>query len=294
MATRWAITKAVRASDLPAPSRLIMLVLADVAEVGTAEIPQQFTPSVGVLARETGLSKRAVQAHLLRLEEAGWITRKRPATAEAMWRGDRVRYRLSLPDSVRDAAAEVAQEMPQPDAGDAPGVVQEMRGGGAGDAPLETDLTQITTDQNPSSSAKPPKAKKAEPQRDDVDRICNHLADRIEGNGSLRPEVTAAWRTQARLLLDKDKRAADKVLIAIDWCQDDEFWRGNILSMAKLREKYDQLRLAASRSGGSRASPTRNLVEHNGHLLKPETLANIERRKRFEAMDQLAIEGNTL
>jgi hypothetical protein len=31
----------------------------------------------------------------------------------------------------------------------------------------------------------------------------------------------------------------------IRWCQADEFWRGNILSMPKLREKYDQLRLKA-------------------------------------------------
>jgi hypothetical protein len=34
---------------------------------------------------------------------------------------------------------------------------------------------------------------------------------------------------------------------AIDWCQDDEFWRSNVLSMPKLREKYEQLRLQASR-----------------------------------------------
>jgi hypothetical protein len=40
----------------------------------------------------------------------------------------------------------------------------------------------------------------------------------------------------------------------------------------------------------SRASP-RPLVEHNGLRLKPETVANLEGRARWEAADQLAIEG---
>jgi DNA-binding transcriptional ArsR family regulator len=252
MATRWEITKAVRASDLPAPSRLIMLVLADVAEVGTAEIPQQFTPSVSVLAAETGLSKRTVQAHLSALEEAGWIARMRPATAEAMWRGDRVRYRLTVPNGL-------VQEMPEGGAGvaeggavDAPGVVQELHQGGAGDAPLETDLIQITSDpKSSSSSAKPTKV-----ERPDVDKICRHLADKIVDNGSRRPVITAAWRTEARLLLDKDGRTVDQVINAINWCQADPFWRSNILSMPTLRAKYDQLRLAAERQrANGRASP---------------------------------------
>jgi len=52
-------------------------------------------------------------------------------------------------------------------------------------------------------------------------------------------------------MLDNDGRAESQVMKAIDWCQDDEFWRSNILSMPKLREKYDQLRLQAARSNGS-------------------------------------------
>jgi hypothetical protein len=46
-------------------------------------------------------------------------------------------------------------------------------------------------------------------------------------------------------------------------------------------------------AANARASPPRGLVEHNGMRLKPETVANLEGRARFEAMDQqqLAIEG---
>lgn len=85
--------------------------------------------------------------------------------------------------------------------------------------------------------------------RTDVDEICDHLAGAIEANGSKRPTVTARWRTAARLMLDKDGRTQEEIHGAIDWCQRDEFWRANVLSLPTLREKYDQLRLQAQRKG---------------------------------------------
>jgi hypothetical protein len=89
----------------------------------------------------------------------------------------------------------------------------------------------------------------ADPPRPDVEDLCNHLADAIAANGSKRPAVTKTWRDACRLMLDKDERTAEHVRAAIDWCQNDEFWRGNILSMPKLRTKYDQMRLQATRGG---------------------------------------------
>ena len=97
-----------------------------------------------------------------------------------------------------------------------------------------------------------PKNTPATPPRDDIERLCDHLADRIEANGSKRPTVTQKWRDAARLMLDKDDHTEEQIRAAIDWCQADEFWRANILSMPKLRDKYDQLRLQASRKPGSR------------------------------------------
>jgi hypothetical protein len=87
-----------------------------------------------------------------------------------------------------------------------------------------------------------------EPPRPDVDRLCAHLVDKIVSNGSRRPTITKAWRDAARLMLDRDGRTVEQVIKAIDWCQRDEFWRVNILSMPTLREKYDRLRLSAQRS----------------------------------------------
>jgi len=91
----------------------------------------------------------------------------------------------------------------------------------------------------------------SEAPREDVDRICDHLARLVAENGSKAPTVTARWRDSARLMLDRDGRTEQEIHGAIDWCQADEFWRGNILSLPKLREKYDQLRLQAQRRSGS-------------------------------------------
>ena len=86
------------------------------------------------------------------------------------------------------------------------------------------------------------------PNRPDVDALCTHLADLIEKNGSPRPSITKKWRDSARLMIDRDGRASEDIHRAIEWSQCDEFWRTNILSMPKLREKYDQMRLQASRT----------------------------------------------
>jgi hypothetical protein len=96
--------------------------------------------------------------------------------------------------------------------------------------------------------------------REDVERICAHLADRVEQRYGKRPVITKRWRTAARQMLDLDGRTEEQVHAAIDWCQDHEFWAPNVRSTFKLREKYIQLRAQAvrdaSRNGGYRPSTT--------------------------------------
>lgn len=96
----------------------------------------------------------------------------------------------------------------------------------------------------------------AEPLREDVERLCTLLADRIEANGSRRPNVTQKWRNAARLMLDADGRTEEQVAWIIDWCQRNEFWRSNVMSMPKVREKFDQMRLKAGVGGN--VTPLRN------------------------------------
>ncbi|MEU4296425.1 hypothetical protein [Kitasatospora aureofaciens] len=95
----------------------------------------------------------------------------------------------------------------------------------------------------------------ARQERPDVEEACTLLADLIAANGTKRPNITKRWRDAARLMIDADKVALSDVLGAIRWSQADEFWRSNILSMPKLRQKYPQLRLRAQ-SQQQRRQPT--------------------------------------
>ncbi len=103
--------------------------------------------------------------------------------------------------------------------------------------------------------------------RPDVERICEHLAEQIEARGSKRPEITARWRNEARLLIDRDKRTEEQVHACIRWLftsghKDAQFWRVNVRSMPKLREEYDRLRELAERSpsGSSRNQEQQDLL----------------------------------
>ena len=93
---------------------------------------------------------------------------------------------------------------------------------------------------------------------DENHQACNLLADLIEANGSKRPAVTDKWLSDMERLNRIDERSWEQITRAIEWCQADDFWRGNIMSPAKLRNQYDQLRLAAQR-GNKQSKVTQTL-----------------------------------
>jgi len=81
--------------------------------------------------------------------------------------------------------------------------------------------------------------------REDVQGLCELLANLIEANGSKRPKINKTWTDSARRMIDLDDREPERAANLIRWSQANMFWRKNILSMPTFREKYDQLRLAA-------------------------------------------------
>lgn len=120
-------------------------------------------------------------------------------------------------------------------------------------SPVTDEPEPVEPEKRSLSSAKPTKKKTTElPPRADVEALCTRLRDRIVANGS-KATVTAQWRNEARLLVDRDGRDIEKALNLIDWCQADPFWRTNILSMSKFRKQYDQLRLKAIEEHNRRA-----------------------------------------
>jgi hypothetical protein len=98
-----------------------------------------------------------------------------------------------------------------------------------------------------------PSASDDDPPRTDVERICRHLADVLEKSGSKRPTISAKWRNDTRLMLDRDGVTVDQAIAAIDWAHADNFWQAHILSPAKLRAKFETLRRQAA---GQRRQPS--------------------------------------
>jgi hypothetical protein len=67
----------------------------------------------------------------------------------------------------------------------------------------------------------------------------------LENNGKAKitEKQVCKWGREADLMLRLDHRTPEEVSALIQWSQRDRFWRSNILSMGKLREKFDQLAL---------------------------------------------------
>lgn len=77
--------------------------------------------------------------------------------------------------------------------------------------------------------------------------LSNLLADLIAENdpNHKRPNVTKRWADEEDRMLRIDGRKPHEAERLIRWTQANSFWRGNVLSMPRFREKYGQLYQAA-------------------------------------------------
>lgn len=263
-AAKW-IWENSRASN---GSLIVLLAIAD--EIGEGEFTEM---KIADIARKSRLSDRAARMAVKDLEVLGELS-VTPA------RGTSSRYALCT------TPAKIAGPTPADIAGGAKSAGPRPRQK-LPDPPEEPQVkatpANIADPHVFSSTGRsvvevkdvPAKPSRRRDERPDVDRLCTHLADRVEGNGCKRPNVTQKWRDSARLLIDSDGRTEEQVHKAIDWCQDHEFWRANILSMPKLREKYDQLQQQARRKPGTQKPTTNDRVQQA-----------IEAGKRLAAMRQ--------
>ncbi len=102
-----------------------------------------------------------------------------------------------------------------------------------------------------------------EDEHPEAKRLCDLLADAIQANTGRRPNIGKRWLDAARLLLDRDGLTVQQVEYLITWSQADEFWRANILSMPKLREKRDTLILRIKAQGNGNGHQQRHLDSIN-------------------------------
>lgn len=127
--------------------------------------------------------------------------------------------------------------------------------------------------------------------RPDVEALCERLHSKlIENDYKPLPAITAAWRRDARLLLDKDERNLDQALRLIVFALDDEFWSTNIASMGKFRVQYPKLLAKARRERAAQTPPVRTgPTRHDQRILSGLALAEkYQREEDAERASQTA------
>ncbi|HCE68402.1 MAG: hypothetical protein A2X82_20105 [Geobacteraceae bacterium GWC2_55_20] len=117
---------------------------------------------------------------------------------------------------------------------------------GNGEITERSQVTTIYPNPNPIKTSSP---KPKKPVSDDAIRLSNLLADMIMGNNPQNRSVNngkrdgsvQAWATDIDKIIRIDNQPPATIENVIRWSQTDTFWKVNILSGSKLREKWDQL-----------------------------------------------------
>lgn len=272
----------IRSSDLTTPELCVLLVL-----MSRINADGVCWPKTETIAKESRTSKRTVLRALASLKERGLVSWERRVDDDGSLTSSL--YRTHLETAGRRGGGATESQ----------GVVTERHKGGATvaqkqDPPNKTNSEE--KEETPSSADAPEistgSALIADPLVQAVERVCEHLVQRISADGSRKPTITKAWRDAARLLMTKDGRTEEQVHLAIDWCQDHAFWHSNILSMPKLREKYDQLqKQAKAQRDQSAARP----LDRGAEILRAEmeraALADAAKEQQQMMSERRGIEG---
>jgi len=73
-------------------------------------------------------------------------------------------------------------------------------------------------------------------------RLTEFLLQKIlSRNPKFKNPNIQSWAKQVDYMIRMDKRTPEEIRTVIEWSQNDPFWKSNILSTSKLREKFDQL-----------------------------------------------------
>lgn len=106
----------------------------------------------------------------------------------------------------------------------------------------------ITSDKSKTTSHK---SKRTYAENSTEYTLAMYLFDKIKQNNpdhkDLTPSQKQTWADHIRLMIERDKRTPKQIHSMIDWCQNDDFWKLNILSTAKLRKQYDKMAPKARR-----------------------------------------------
>ncbi len=103
---------------------------------------------------------------------------------------------------------------------------------------------RVSAPEMPVSTAEMPQSKVKESKVNNIIDIelATLLRDKIKENlPTFKEPNIDSWAKEIEKMRRIDKRTEEQIRYLIEWCQQDSFWQGNILSTKKLREKFDTL-----------------------------------------------------
>ena len=108
--------------------------------------------------------------------------------------------------------------------------------------------TQHNTTQHNTTQHAPPSRRAFE--------LAERLKVLILGNNpkAKLPQDYKVWALEVDRMIRLDKRTESEIEQVMDFSQKDDFWRSNILSVSKLRKKFDQLWLKMQKNPGLKMS----------------------------------------
>lgn len=229
----------------------------------------QFWMSLSKLARKARVSRRSATEAVRQMIEDGFLTPLHDDMGKAWVSGRPVNYRMEMPDDlplIYDPKARVGVAV------SSRGGSEERQGGLAVVATLPLATTATGDSSGCAQTKEEPKRGKPkknptepDPPSEEVVMLCTLLADLMVENGCKRPTITTTWHDAARLMISADRRPVSEAARLIRWCQADSFWRSNVMSMPKFRDRYDTLKLRMDeRRGGGR------VPAHDGGLKNSE------------------------
>ena len=245
--------------DLPDhATKLVLLRLADSANDETGEC----WPSLKHIQDKCNIkSKNTIRRALEILEQLGLVVvikRKLTATQNTS-----NLYRLNI-KKILNPSFELG------------GSNSELGGGSNSEPRTNNSFEPINESISTSGKDFPPaKTGKKFVYTDDDLRAANWIFGLIK---NLSPNVKtpdfASWANEIRLMRERDGRSHKDICELFKWANQNEFWASNILSPAKLREKWDQLEI--KRNASPNVKRKESFAEKNSSdWSSPEKMAEV-------------------
>jgi len=129
----------------------------------------------------------------------------------------------------------------------------------------ESDETAMPREKERKREREEAKASSSEPERPDVQQVVNSFSELLKAN-DIKHKPGQTWATAARLLIDKDGYTPEQILFVARFATTDGFWQSNILSLPKLREKFEALKIKAQ----AQNNPQPQRMDHSARVRAKE------------------------